>query len=153
MISIVLFIITFFFMEFVAWFTHKYVMHGFLWNLHEDHHKPDHRSFFEKNDAFFLIFAIPGMSLIALGSIFSVPYTLPIGLGITAYGFCYFLVHDVFIHQRFKWLRNSNNIYFRALRRAHKVHHKHLGKEEGECFGMLVVPWKYFKNEIEHQKA
>ena len=27
-------------MEFMAWFTHKYVMHGFLWNLHFDHHKP-----------------------------------------------------------------------------------------------------------------
>ena len=26
---------TFLFMEFVAWFAHKYVMHGFLWNLHE----------------------------------------------------------------------------------------------------------------------
>jgi uncharacterized membrane protein YraQ (UPF0718 family) len=22
---------------------------------------------------------------------------------------------------------------------------KHLGKEDGECFGMLVVPFKYFK--------
>ncbi len=26
-------------MEFMAWFTHKYIMHGFLWYLHEDHHK------------------------------------------------------------------------------------------------------------------
>ena len=32
--------ITFVFMEFVAWATHKYVMHGFLWYLHEDHHVP-----------------------------------------------------------------------------------------------------------------
>lgn len=150
---ILLFFITFFFMEFVAWFTHKYVMHGFLWNLHEDHHTPNHKTFFEKNDAFFLIFAVPGMSLVALGSIFGVPNTLPIGLGITAYGACYFLVHDVFIHQRFKWLRNSNNIYFRALRRAHKVHHKHLGKEHGECFGMLIVPLKYFRNEIKHSRS
>ncbi|MEO0777155.1 MAG: fatty acid hydroxylase, partial [Bacteroidota bacterium] len=27
-------------MEFAAWFTHKYVMHGFLWDWHEDHHQP-----------------------------------------------------------------------------------------------------------------
>ena len=27
-------------MEFMAWFTHKYVMHGFLWDWHEDHHLP-----------------------------------------------------------------------------------------------------------------
>ena len=26
-------------MEFMAWFTHKYIMHGFLWVLHKDHHK------------------------------------------------------------------------------------------------------------------
>jgi beta-carotene 3-hydroxylase len=32
-----------------------------------------------------------------------------------------------------------------AIRKAHKVHHKHLGKEDGECFGMLVVPFKYYK--------
>lgn len=143
-LSLILFLTTFIVMELVAWSTHKYVMHGFLWYLHEDHHKPDRKSFFEKNDTFFLIFAIPGMTLIALGSFWAIPYTLPIGLGITAYGFCYFLVHDVFIHQRFKWLRNSNNFYFRALRRAHKMHHKHLGKEDGECFGMLIVPIQYF---------
>ncbi|MDP5078126.1 MAG: beta-carotene hydroxylase, partial [Nonlabens sp.] len=26
-----------------------------------------------------------------------------------------------------------------------KMHHKHIGKEKGENFGMLVVPLKYFK--------
>jgi beta-carotene 3-hydroxylase len=60
----------------------------------------------------------------------------------------YFLVHEVFIHQRFKWFRNSDNVYFRAIRRAHKVHHKHMGKEQGECFGMLIVPWKYLRQEL-----
>jgi hypothetical protein len=37
-----------------------------------------------------------------------------IGFGILAYGIAYFLVHEVFIHQRFKWFRNSDNVYFRA---------------------------------------
>ena len=37
---------TFIFMEFVAWFTHKYVMHGLLWILHRDHHQ-GHEGFFE----------------------------------------------------------------------------------------------------------
>jgi beta-carotene 3-hydroxylase len=66
------------------------------------------------------------------------------------YGFAYFLVHDVLIHQRFKWLRRFSNPYFSALRKGHKVHHKHLGKEDGEVFGMLFVPLKYFK---EHKKS
>jgi beta-carotene 3-hydroxylase len=65
----------------------------------------------------------------------------------------YFLVHEVFIHQRFKWFRNSDNVYFRAIRRAHKVHHKHMGKEQGECFGMLIVPWKYLRQELKKANA
>ncbi len=54
------------------------------------------------------------------------------------------MVHEIFIHQRFKLFSRTDSIYFRAIRKAHKVHHKHLGKEEGECFGMLMVPIKYF---------
>ena len=44
------------FMEFVAWATHKYVMHGFLWVLHADHHRPSHRGL-QKNDWFSVFFA------------------------------------------------------------------------------------------------
>ena len=69
----------------------------------------------------------------------------PIGFGILGYGITYFMVHDIFIHQRFKLFRNANNWYARGVRRAHKIHHKHLGKEDSECFGMLFVPFKYFK--------
>lgn len=144
MLFVSIIIVTFFLMEGVAWAAHKYIMHGFLWYLHEDHHTKNPNSFFEKNDYFFVIFAVPGMACILLGTIFSVPYTLPIGLGITIYGGAYFFVHEIFIHQRFKVLRNTNIKYFKAIRRAHKVHHKHLRKEDGECFGMLWVPLKYF---------
>ena len=70
---------------------------------------------------------------------------LSVGLGIFTYGLAYFMVHDIFIHQRFKLFRNTNTVYSRALRRAHKMHHKHTGKEHGECFGMLIVPLKYYK--------
>src|SRR4051812_9095068 len=142
-INLLITIGTFLAMEAVAWLTHKFVMHGLLWNLHEDHHKKNPSSFFEKNDYFFLIFALPGIACLALGIYTSLSYLLYIGLGITIYGFAYFMVHDIFIHQRFKWLRNSDNFYFRAIRRAHKMHHKHLDKEDGECFGMLFVPMKY----------
>jgi hypothetical protein len=41
--------------------------------------------------------------------------------------------------------------FIRAIRRAHKVHHKHMGKEQGECFGMLIVPWKYLRQELKKQ--
>ena len=39
-------------MEVVAWATHKYVMHGFLWHLHSDHTKGPLR-LLERNDTFF----------------------------------------------------------------------------------------------------
>lgn len=135
---------TFFFMEFMAWFTHKFIMHGLMWYFHKDHHQHE-PGFFEKNDVFFLIFAIPSWLCIMLGMMSANYIVVSIGAGIAVYGFCYFLVHDVFIHQRLKWFTRTDNIYFRALRKAHKVHHKHLGKEEGECFGMLIVPRKYFQ--------
>jgi len=142
---ILIFLSTFFIMEFNAWFTHKYIMHGFLWSLHKDHHHKDHDSWFERNDAFFIFYAIVSITCFYLWSYESIWYTLPIGLGILVYGMAYFIVHDIFIHQRFKWLRNIDNKYARGLRRAHKIHHKHLGKDKGENFGMLIVPLKYFK--------
>ena len=152
MIIFIFVIATFFFMEFVAWFAHKYVMHGFLWHLHEDHHVRDnHDDFFEKNDYFFLIFATPGITCLFLGMWLDNPIAYGIGIGVSIYGMAYFVIHDVFIHQRFKILRNSDNFYLRAIRRAHKIHHKHLCKEDGECFGMLFVPFKYFREAARSQ--
>jgi beta-carotene 3-hydroxylase len=141
---IIIFFGTFSFMELMAWLTHKYVMHGFLWSVHKDHHRKDHDSWFERNDAFFIFYAIISMSLFYVGGNI-IWYGYPLGFGILAYGIAYFLVHDIFIHQRFKIFRNANNWYAKGVRRAHKMHHKHLGKSDGECFGMLFVPFKYFK--------
>jgi beta-carotene 3-hydroxylase len=145
-VYILVFVLTFFGMEFMAWATHKYVMHGFLWNLHQDHHKKNHDSWFERNDAFFIFYAAVSMTFFYLWQSGILSIGLAIGLGIFAYGFTYFMVHDIFIHQRFKLFRNANNKYARALRRAHKMHHKHLGKDKGECFGMLLFPYKHYKN-------
>ena len=145
----------FFIMEAVSWATHKYIMHGFLWYLHEDHHKKG-PGFFEKNDYFFVIFAIPSWLSIMLGSMYSLWWLASIGAGIAMYGAAYFLVHDIIIHQRFKLFTRSNNRYIKAIRWAHKMHHKYLDKEDGESFGMLWVAKKYFqkiKRDEELQKA
>ena len=136
---------TFLFMECITWCTHKYVMHGFLWYLHEDHHQPKYQGIFEKNDAFFVIFAIPSIALFYFGIHPQLSPLFFIGLGILFYGIAYFLVHDIIIHQRFDLFKNIKNPYIKSLRKAHKVHHKHLEKGNGECFGMLYVPLKYFK--------
>jgi beta-carotene 3-hydroxylase len=72
-------------------------------------------------------------------------YLFFIGFGILLYGLAYFLIHDVLIHRRFKWFDKVNNRYFRASRKAHKIHHKNMGKPDGQCFGMLCFPYKYYK--------
>ena len=142
---ILIYVTTFLFMEFMAWFSHKYIMHGFLWHLHKDHHKKDHGSWFERNDLFFIFYAVVSMSLVILWGEFGFWAGLPMALGIFTYGMSYFIVHDIFIHQRFKILRTTNSKYAKGLRRAHKIHHKSIHKGGGECFGMLWVPIKYFK--------
>ena len=144
LLNILIVVATFFFMEFVAWFTHKYVMHGFMWFLHRDHHEP-HDGFFEKNDWFAFMFAIPSALLWYLGVSRDSDLMLSIGIGIAVYGVAYFLVHDVIVHQRVKILRNWNNPYVRAIRRAHKIHHKKLVKDGAESFGFVIVPGKYWE--------
>lgn len=136
---------TFLTMEVITWCTHKFVMHGFLWFLHKDHHQPKYENIFEKNDAFFLIFAIPSILLFYFGSFPKLNFLFFIALGVLFYGITYFLIHDVLIHQRFKWFKKTNSKFLIGLRKAHKVHHKHLNKHNGECFGMLNVPKKYHK--------
>ena len=143
--NILILLITFVIMEPMTWLIHKYVMHGFLWVLHKDHHDHDHDGEFERNDLFFIIFALPAIALLYFGVKAQFNPLFFIGLGITLYGMAYFFVHDIFIHQRIKIFRNTNHPYFLAIRRAHKQHHKHVGKEDGECFGFLFVPIKYFK--------
>ena len=115
--------------------------------LHEDHNKPHFEKvgFFEKNDLFFLVFAIPSMICYIVGSLY-VDYriVLFIGIGISIYGLIYFLIHDVYIHQRFKWFRQLDNKYSRAILRAHGAHHAKTYKDDGESFGLLIVNPKYF---------
>jgi beta-carotene 3-hydroxylase len=144
LLCILIALLTFASMEGITWLTHRYVMHGFLWYLHQDHHQPTGHVW-EKNDAFFLIFAIPSWLCIMLGLQHNNIIAAGIGFGIALYGIAYFLVHEVIIHQRIKWFTRSNNRYIKVIRWAHKMHHKHLHKHEGESFGMLIVDKKYWE--------
>lgn len=135
-------------MEFVAWAAHKHIMHGWLWAWHEDHHKPHTvEGFFQKNDLFFLVFAIPSATAYILGSALEGWFWLFfVGVGISIYGLIYFLIHDVYIHQRFRWFKQLDNRYSRAILRAHGTHHAKQTKEGCESFGLLLVDKKYYEN-------
>ena len=147
-LKICLLIFSFLFMELVAWFTHKYVMHGFLWLIHRDHHLRNHR-YLEWNDLFAIIFALPSIILIFLGFP-DFNYAFFIGLGIAGYGLAYFLFHDSLVHGRVKILRGININYFRAILSAHLYHHNGM-----ENYGFLFMfNWKFFKpeNQVDYGK-
>jgi beta-carotene 3-hydroxylase len=138
---------SFLFMEFMAWFTHKYVMHGLLWSLHKDHHIRDGRKV-EWNDVFAVIFALPSILLIFFGYE-QADYRLWLGVGIFLYGMSYFLFHDVYVHQRVKLLKNFSNRYLRATVKAHLDHHK---PHNHHNYGFLVAPAKYYFEEFRKPK-
>lgn len=148
-------ILTFCAMEFMAWFAHKYIMHGWLWRWHKDHHDPKFKEghFFEKNDLFFMVFAIPSAASYIIGLATPHLWLLFVGIGISIYGLVYFLIHDVYIHRRFKWFKQLDNRYSRAILRAHGKHHAKKTKEDCESFGLLVVHPKFFKDDYKVSKS
>lgn len=139
-------ILTFLFMEFVAWFLHKYVMHGFGWYLHEDHHRYT-KGRFEKNDIFGLFFAILSFLLILTGYLADFDIRFPIGIGVMMYGIGYFLVHDTFFHKRLKIKFRPKSRYIKRILNAHKVHHQKSKPHKGICFGFLYASKKYDVND------
>ena len=156
MINVSLVVISYFFMEFVAWSNHKYIMHGFLWNWHKDHHRKDHKNTlpektedktFEKNDLFFIVYALPAIIIMIIGfSIQYIPFVF-ISIGITLYGLTYFVIHDIIIHKRLNipFLINANSFFIRAIIRAHTAHHWPKNKNDFSNFGLLLFPFTYFK--------
>ncbi len=130
----------FFIMEGVAWVTHKYVMHGFLWSLHKSHHEP-RKGFWELNDIFGLFFAAISIAFIAWSAQLGGPsWALAVGLGIMAYGVVYFLAHDVLVHKRVALRLNPKKGYLRRLYQAHRLHHAVDGKEGCVSFGFVFAP-------------
>jgi len=140
--AIVIVLATVLAMEGVAWSSHKYIMHGFGWAWHRDHHEP-HEGFLEKNDRFALFGVAMSISMFALGSplVRGEAAWAPgswIGLGILFYGIIYTLIHDGLVHQR--WFRLvPRRGYARRLVQAHRLHHATVGKEGGVSFGFVFA--------------
>ena len=128
-------------MEIFSGFFHKYVMHGILWRIHRTHHVHG-KGFFEWNDIFSLTFGAIATVLFVTG-LEGLDARFWAGCGIMCYGAVYFIVHDIFIHRRLKWIERSNNRYLQALRRAHKAHHAYTESNPGEEYGLLWIGKKY----------
>lgn len=143
---------TFLFWEFVAWFTHKYVMHGFLWIWHRSHHTV-HDHALEKNDWFAVVFSIPSIALIYYSTIITNnPYLLSVGIGIFCYGLFYMIFHDIIVHQRIRWRPQKRSRYLQRMIHAHYIHHSRHTKEGCEAFGFLIAPKKYEPKEFTYKE-
>ena len=129
-------------MEGVAWASHKYIMHGWGWGWHRDHHEP-HDNKLEKNDLYGIVGAVMSISMFAIGSplVLSANAWEPgtwVGLGIMFYGIIYTFIHDGIVHQRyFKYVPKRG--YAKRLVQAHKLHHATIGKEGGVSFGFVFA--------------
>lgn len=144
-------------MECLAWSSHKYVMHGFGWGWHRDHHER-HEGFFERNDLYALVGAAISISFFAIGSPLIMgarawtPGT-PVGIGVLIYGVIYTLIHDGLVHQRwFTYVPRGG--YARRLVQAHRLHHAAEGKEGGVSFGFVFArDPAVLKRELKAQRA
>lgn len=125
-------------MEPITAVTHRWVMHGIGERLHRSHHRPMIGRF-EANDWYPVMFAavvnvgfFAGFNWDGFGGL------VPVGIGITAYGLAYALVHDVYIHGRLDWFTNRPVAAFDRLAEAHRIHHLY----NTAPYGMLapVVP-------------
>jgi beta-carotene 3-hydroxylase len=123
-------------MEGVAWGAHKYIMHGWGWAWHRDHHEP-HDNILEKNDLFGVVGAVVAIGLFTFGYFFS-PFLWWVAMGITGYGVIYTFIHDGLVHQRyFRWVPKRG--YAKRLVQAHKLHHATIGRDGGVSFGFVFA--------------
>jgi len=137
-------------MEGVAWFLHRYVMHGFGWYLREDHHRPTGRRF-QKNDVFGLFFGIVSFIFILTGVSSGFDVRFVIGIGIMLYGVGYFLVHDIFFHRRIRIGYRPKGGYMKRVLRAHGIHHQISTARTGVNFGFLYASRKSATFERAHE--
>jgi beta-carotene 3-hydroxylase len=147
LINIAICLAAFMMMEGVAYLTHRYAMHGFLWSLHQSHHVP-RKGLFELNDLFAFYFALPSILFIWIGVNFSEPF-LYVGIGMTAYGIMYFIFHDGIVHNRMGFRYRAKNSYMKRIIAAHGAHHFWNGRDGAVSFGFLYSrPVRDYQDEL-----
>ena len=124
-------------MEAVARYSHEYVMHGWGWGWHRSHHEQEGGTF-ERNDLYAVVFSLLSMVLIYLGTSYGLRI-LWVGVGMTLYGFLYFLVHDALVHNRWPVKLLPRGRYLKRLVQAHRLHHAVRTKHGCVSFGFLYA--------------
>lgn len=139
-------------MEGISWFVHRFIMHGPLWHIHRTHHVHG-KGFFELNDVFSLFFGSIAVFLLVWGLEHDNAYAIGSGIGISLYGLVYFLLHDILIHRRIKPIGHIRNQYLQALAAAHRDHHRSRERDGAVVFGLLCVPFRYYRQKKQKQEG
>ena len=138
--GLLLFFLTIAVMEAVAYASHRWVMHGPGWFLHESHHRA-RIGFWEKNDWYFVIYALPSIALLIGGTSGLLgTWAIWTGAGIAAYGAIYLGFHDVIVHKRFDSGYVPRWSYMKRIVQAHRIHHIVETKDGTVSFGFLIAP-------------
>jgi beta-carotene 3-hydroxylase len=132
-------LVAFVLMEPLTALVHRFVMHGFGLGLHRSHHRPirsgESPRRWEANDAYPVMFAALVMIGFAIGfNVSGFEVLVPVGIGVTAYGLVYAIVHDVYIHGRLPLFGGRTVPGFEQLAEAHREHHR----RGGAPYGMLA---------------
>lgn len=139
-IGIALLIGTLAFMEGLAYVAHRWVMHGPGWFLHKSHHRR-RSGWFERNDLYAVIFAVPSIVLLLGGVHFGWgEWPIWVGAGIAAYGAVYFVFHDVIVHRRIAHRYVPRSSYMKRIVQAHRLHHAVETRRNAVSFGFLYAP-------------
>ena len=140
---IILTICAFAAVEVFSYTAHRFLFHGILWKIHRTHHEAA-KGAFELNDIFSAIFALCSILLMVFAEkplINSIAF--PIGLGISIYGFVYFIIHDFFTHRRFLPFKSSSKLLL-IIRAAHQRHHQTTEKIGIAPYGLFIFDYAKF---------
>ncbi len=121
-------------MEPITAAVHRWIMHGIGERLHRSHHRTGTTGW-EANDWYPVMFAAIVVGALWLGfNRNGFEGLVPVGIGVTAYGAAYAMVHDVYIHGRLHVFRGRRIALLDRLADAHRIHHLY----NGAPYGMLV---------------
>ena len=138
--GLLLFFTTIAAMEGVAYVTHRWIMHGPGWFLHESHHRA-RSGFWELNDWYFVVFATPSIVLLIGGTSGMLgDWATWMGAGIAGYGAIYLGFHDVIVHKRIDSGYVPRWSYMKRIVQAHRIHHVVETRDGTVSFGFLVAP-------------
>lgn len=149
MLLALIFVATVIGMEGFAYAMHRWIMHGPGWFLHASHHRA-RTGYWEWNDLFFVIFALPSILLLWGGVRLDWgDWATACGAGIATYGAIYLIFHDIIVHGRIPHRYVPRGRYMKRICQAHRLHHATESKHGAVSFGFLVArPAEILKTQL-----